>query len=147
MEVLLALIHKIYSRAERAAEKELLADLRRVRGKTGLLYRLAEAALAHPDETVRAALFPVVGPVTLGELVAEGRANESALRARTREKLCASYSHHYRSVIWQLLAALEFRSSGTGGDVVVEALAVAREHVDLKHRHYPTEAKVPTDAV
>ena len=31
-----------------------------MRGKENLLFRLAEAALDHPDDTVRAALYPVV---------------------------------------------------------------------------------------
>ena len=34
---------------------------RRVRGKEAILFRLAEAAVEHPDEIVRRALFPVVG--------------------------------------------------------------------------------------
>jgi hypothetical protein len=68
VDLMVALVHKIGTRAERAAEKELVADLRRVRGKEGLLYRLAAVALEHPDETVRTALYPVVGPATLGRV-------------------------------------------------------------------------------
>jgi len=91
VDLLIALIHKIGARAEQTAERQLLADLRRVRGKEGLLYRLAEAALDHPDETLRAALYPVIGEATLAELVREGRASESALRARTRTVLGSRY--------------------------------------------------------
>jgi len=57
----LAWSNKINARAEKKVERELTADLRRVRGKEGILFRLAEAALEQPDETVRAALYPVVG--------------------------------------------------------------------------------------
>ena len=39
-------------------EGELIEDLRRVRGKEGLLFRLAEAAVEHPDDTVRTASVP-----------------------------------------------------------------------------------------
>ena len=38
VDLLIALIHKIGARAEQTAERQLLADLRRVRGKDGLLY-------------------------------------------------------------------------------------------------------------
>ena len=76
VDLLIALVHKIDARAEQRVERELLADLRRVRGKDGLLFRLAEAAIEHPDETVREALFPVVGEKTLRELVGEAKANE-----------------------------------------------------------------------
>jgi hypothetical protein len=44
VDVLLELIHRIGARAERKVEKELLEDFKRVNGKTGMLFRLAEAA-------------------------------------------------------------------------------------------------------
>jgi len=62
---LIALVHKINTRAERRVEGELLDDLRRVRGKEGILFALAQAAVEHPDDTVRRALFPVMDAVGL----------------------------------------------------------------------------------
>jgi hypothetical protein len=110
VDLLIALVHKINTRAERRVEGELLDDLRRVRGKHGILFRLAEAAVAHPDETVGAALFPVVGEATLRDLVREAKASETAFRARVRTVLRSSYSAHYRRLLPRRLAALEFRS-------------------------------------
>ena len=46
------------ARVEKEVERELTADLRRVRGKEGLLFRMAEAALEQPDETVRGRVVP-----------------------------------------------------------------------------------------
>jgi hypothetical protein len=132
VDLLIALVHKIASHAEQGAQAELVADLHRVRGKENLLYRLAEAALDHPDDTVRNALYPVVGPGTLAELVREGRASESALRARTRTRLRASYSSYFRTVIPELIEALEFRSSNTRHAPVIEAVALMRRYA---HRH------------
>ena len=40
------------------------------------MFRLAEAAVDHPDDTVRTALFPVVGEGTLRDLVREAKANK-----------------------------------------------------------------------
>ena len=51
---------KINTSAVKKVEKELAQDLQRVRGKTELLFKLAETAVEHPDETVRHAVFPVV---------------------------------------------------------------------------------------
>ncbi len=65
VDLLVALVHRIDARAEHRVEGELLADLRRVRGKQGILFALATAAVEHPDETVRAALYPVVDEATL----------------------------------------------------------------------------------
>lgn len=52
VDLLIAVVHKIGAKAERRVERELIADLRRVAGKTNLLFRLAEAALEHPDGIV-----------------------------------------------------------------------------------------------
>lgn len=49
VDLLIELVHGIGTRAENRVERELLGDLRRVRGKQGILFRLAEAALEHPD--------------------------------------------------------------------------------------------------
>nr|WP_211210202.1 hypothetical protein [Actinopolyspora halophila] len=86
VELLIALVHKVNARAERRVERELTDDLRRVRGKEGLLFRLADAALEHPDEQVRTALYPVVGENTLRDLVTEAKANERAFQARVRTR-------------------------------------------------------------
>ena len=47
---MIGFVHKINARADRRVERELTEDLRRVRGKEGILFRLAEAAVDHPDE-------------------------------------------------------------------------------------------------
>jgi hypothetical protein len=80
VELLIGLIHRINARADRRVERELTEDLRRVCGKEAILYRLAEAAVAHPDDTVRAALFPVVREKTLRELVREPRPTRTPSR-------------------------------------------------------------------
>ena len=49
VDVLLEIVHRIGVRAERRVEMELLADLRKVTGKTNLLFRLAEATLEKPE--------------------------------------------------------------------------------------------------
>lgn len=73
--------------------EEFLAEcrVRRVQGKEGLLFRVADAALARPDDPVRAVVFPVVGEDNLRHLVAEYK----------------SYTHHYRAGLIRLLEVLE----------------------------------------
>jgi Domain of unknown function (DUF4158) len=65
VELLIGLVHKINARAEKKVGRELTADLKRVPGKESILFRLAGAAVDHPDHTVRRVLFPVVGGQTL----------------------------------------------------------------------------------
>lgn len=148
VDLLIALVHKMNSRAAAGAQAELVADLHRVRGKENLLSRLAEAALDHPDDTVRNALYPVVAPATLADLVREGRASASALRARTRLRLHASYSSYYRRVIPDLLEALQFRSSNTRHAPVIDALALMRRYAGRSHvRSYDADETVPLDGI
>lgn len=78
VDLLIALILKVNTRADKRVERELTEDLRRVRGKEGILFRLATAAVEHPDELARTALYPVVGEKTLRELAREGKVNERA---------------------------------------------------------------------
>ena len=129
VELLIGVVHKVNTRAERRVERELLNDLRRVRGKQGLLFRLAEAAVNHPDDTVRMALYPVVGEATLRDLVREAKASEGAFRARVRTVLRSSYSAHYRRMLPPLLGALTFRSNNVAHRPVMDALALLAEHL------------------
>jgi len=82
VDLLIGLVHKINARADRRVERELIDDLRRVGGKETILFRLAEAAVEHPNDTVREALYPVVSEKILRELVREAKANQQEFQAR-----------------------------------------------------------------
>ncbi|MDG3013662.1 Tn3 family transposase [Corynebacteriales bacterium D3-21] len=149
VDLLIALILKVNTRADRRVERELTEDLRRVRGKEGILFRLAEAAVEHPDDTVRTALFPVVGEKTLRELVREAKANDRVFAARVRTVLRGSYSNHYRRMLPPLLAALTFRCNNTAYRPVMAALELLHRYagVDGKTRFYAENETVPIDGV
>ena len=89
VDLLIDVVDKIRVRAENRVEKALVADLKRARGKHGLLFALAAAAVEHPDETVRRALFPVVPEATLCQLVKEAKATEQLFRAQVRTRSTA----------------------------------------------------------
>lgn len=149
VDLLLGIVLKINTKAERKVEGELIRDLKRVRGKESILFRLAEAAVDHPDETVRRALYPVVGEVILRELVREAKAGENAFRARVRTVLRSSYSTHYRRLLSPLLAVLEVRSNNTTHRPVIDALEVLRRYATRAGttRFYHPDETVPLDGV
>jgi hypothetical protein len=97
VELFCDLVRAINTRAERRVDKEQIAEFRRVGDKQNVLFTMAGAAVEHPDDTVRDAVYPVVGEQTLKDLVAEAEATESRRRARVRTVLTGSYSHYYRS--------------------------------------------------
>jgi len=149
VDLLIELVHGIGTRAENRVERELINDLRRVRGKEGILFRLAEAAVEHPEETVREAVFPVVAEGTLRDLVREAKANDQAFRKRVRTVLRASYSSHYRRMLPRLLEALEFRSSNTAHRPVMNALELLSRYRDRpgQGRFYPLSERVEVEGV
>jgi TnpA family transposase len=148
VDLLIQLVHRINARAESRVEGEMVADLRRVAGKQGILFRLAGAALEQPDETVRRAIYPVVGEGTLHDLVREAMANEAAMKRRIRTVLRSSYSNHYRRMLPQLLAALAFRCNNTAYRPVMDAIDLLRRYAARKQaRWYDATERVPMDGV
>ncbi|MET7281140.1 DUF4158 domain-containing protein [Kribbella sp. NPDC005582] len=149
VDQLLALVLRINTRADKKVERELTEDLRRVRGKEGILFRLAQAAIDHPDDTVRAAVFPVVGEGTLRDLVREAKANKKVFQARVRTVLHSSYTHHYRRMLPPLLAALSFRCNNTAYRPVMDALGLLARYagVDGKQRFYAATDRPPIEGV
>lgn len=73
VKLLIATVHRIGARAERRVTNELINAFKKVTGKENILFSIAEAALATPDDAVRAVVFPAVagGEQTLRELVHE----------------------------------------------------------------------------
>ena len=149
VDLLIEVVHKIRTRAENRVEGELVRDLKRVRAKHGLLFALAEAALEHPDDTVRDALFPVVSEATLRQLVKEARASEQIFQQRVRKVIRGSYSNHYRRMLPRLLGALEFRCSNTAYRPVMDTLELLDRYLEVpgQQRYYSPVERVPLDGV
>lgn len=136
IDLLMQIIHKIDSRAEKKVEQQLLTDLQRVSGKTAVLFRLAQAAVDHPDETIKEALYPVVGLQTLQDLVKEFKATGAEFRKVVHKVIRASYSHHYRRMVPKLLDALKFRSNNQTYQPVIEALDILKQHRGSQRQHF-----------
>ncbi len=147
LDLLIGVIHKISVRAEQRVEEELLADLQRVPGKAGLLYRLAEAALADPDGRVRDVVFPVVGEQTLRDLVHEHLTGGPMVRRRIHTVMRASYQGYYRRMVPQLLDVLEFRSNNVLHQPVIRALELMRQFAGRQTRFYEAHTQAPIDGV
>jgi len=146
VDLLIATVHRINARAEKKITEELIREFKRVTGKETILFRIAEAAVDHPDDTVRAALFPAVpgGERTLRDLVAEYKASGPTYRRSVQTTLKASYSNHYRRGLIRLLEVLTFRSSNTQHQPVIEALALIGRHAhDGNTSYYPLGEQVP----
>lgn len=149
VDLLVGLVHKINAKAERRVEGELIRDLKRVRGKEGLLFRIAQVSVDYPDDTVRAVIFPVAGEATLRDLVREARANEYVFRQRVRTVLSSSYSAYYRRMLPKLLSALDFRCNNSAYRPVMDALELLRRYAErsARARYYDASEAVPLEGV
>ena len=147
VDLLIATVHRIGAKAEKRVESELIADLKRVAGKPALLFKLAAASLARPDDPVREVVFPVVDEQTLRDLIAEGEATGPLYRRHLHAVIRSSYRSHYRRMLPIVLDALAFRSNNREHRPVLDALAVVGRHADSKLHGYPAEETVPLDGV
>ena len=148
VDLLLSTVHRIGARAERRVEQELLEDLKRVAGKNGLLFQLAEAALAQPDGIVKDVVYPVVNEQTLRDLVKEWKATGPAYRKHVQTVIRNSYRIHYRRMV-PPPAATPWTSAPTTTThrPVLDALALLKKYADSKLTTYPPDEDVPVDGV
>ena len=126
VELLIQVTHRITVKAERRVVEELVEEAREVRGKAGILFRVAEAAVGPPGGVVREVIFPVVGEQTFEALVREARALGTPQSRRVHTAVRASYGSYYRRMMPRLLAALDFRSNNGTHRPLLDALDAIR---------------------
>lgn len=147
VELLIQIVHSIGARAERKVEKELIDDLKRVSGKNGLLFRIAEATLDKPEGLVKDVVYPVVSKSTLQALVKEFKATGPTYREKVYTVMRSSYLHHYRRMVPQILATLEFRSNNEVHRPVISALELLKKYTGSSQHYYSPDEWVPMEGV
>ncbi len=149
VELLLDVIHHLSNKAERRVEKVLVNDIKKVSGKTNLLFRLAEAAVDKPDGTIRDVVFPVVSEQTLRDLVKEYKVSGSAYQYQVQKAMRGPYSKHYRRMLPVILKHLEFCSNNEVHRPIIQALELLKKYVDipLSQAHFASAETVPLDDI
>jgi hypothetical protein len=143
IELLINIIKKIGTRAERRINKELVTDFQEVTGKTNILFRIAEVAVASPEGIIEQVIYPVVSQKTLKDLVTEYKATGTAYRQRVYTVMRSSFANHYRRMIPILLEILEFRSNNDIHRPVIQALELLKKYAHSKARYYDTGEEIP----
>ena len=147
VDLLIQVVHRIGTRAERKVIKELIQEFIQVKGKTAILFRVAEAAVDRPDGMVREVIFPIVGEETLRALIKEFKSTGAKYRVQVQTRMRSSYGHHYRRMLPRILAALEFRSNNEVHRPVIRAIDFLKRHADSSAHYYPHDAEVPIDGI
>lgn len=146
VELLIRVAHHIGTHAESKVEAELLRQLRRVRGKSALLFKMAKAARAQPEGAVREVIYPVVPEATLDDLIREMEA-EGSYDRQVRLVTRNSYGHHYRRAISLLLDALTFRCNNERHRPIMRALELLAKYRDRRIGNFPLSESVPLGGV
>ena len=147
VDLLIQIVHRIAVRAEKKVVEELVGDLQKVHGKTTLLFKMAEAALAQPEGVVREVLYPVVSEQTLADLVKEYRSHGPTYQRHVYAILRASYSGHYRRMLPPLLDALDFRPTLATHRPIIDALAFIKANRESRKQHFAVDGTVPIEGV
>jgi len=145
-DLLISITHKISARAETKVIKELVAEYRKVEGKTALLFKMAIAANADPDGRVRDVIFPAVGQKTISDLAAEYHAEDPSYVSRVHRKVRRSYARHYRRILPVILNSLTFRSNNQNWRPLLDALSILTKEGDKKPQFYSLD-DVPVKGV
>jgi len=147
VDLLISIVHRIGTKAERRVDAQLMKDFKQVGGKHNLLYRMANASLETPEGTVKEVIYPVVSEQTLKDLVKEFKTNGTAYRHQVHTVIRSSYSRHYRRLVPKLLEILEFRSNNDVHRPVIQALELLEKYANSNKRFYGEEEQIPIEGV
>ncbi len=149
VELLMDVVHHLSTKAERRVEQAFVKDIKKVSGKTNLLFRLAKAVVDKPDGTIREVVFPVVSEQTLRDLVKEYKASGSAYQQHVQQAMRGPYRKHYRRMVPVILKHLAFCSNNEAHQPVIQALELLKKYVDvpLAQAHFASSEMVPLDDV
>lgn len=147
IDLLILIIHKIGTRAERSVDREIIKDLKKVSGKTNILFRMAETALGNPEGTIKDVIYPVVNENTLRALVKEFKNTGTAYRQKVHTVMRASFNRHYRRMVPEILNVLEFRSNNEVHKPVIEALELIKKFTDTGFRYFSLLDDIPTEGI
>jgi TnpA family transposase len=152
VDLLISTVHRINARADTVVTGEFVAELKRVSGKENILFKMTGAALHSPDKIVSEVIYPAVpgGVDTLEALWKEYHSKGSTYRQHRQRVFKASYTHHYRSGLIQILDGLEFGSTNTAHAPMMAALALIKRY-RAEHTHhtqyYALDEDIPVEGI
>jgi len=151
-DLLITTVQRINARADTKVTEEFVAELKRVSGKENILFKMTEAALEAPDETVSEAIYPVVpgGVDTPVALWHKYKSKGSTYRQHRQRVFKSSYTSHYRTGLIQIIEALEFGSTNTVHAPMMAALALIKRYKSERSNHtkyYATGETVPVEGI
>ncbi len=107
-DLLLKLLKRINTKAEKSIDKSLRLDHKRAKGKMGTLLILAQTSKNNPNGIIEKTIYPNVSKERLEEIVTDLGCDDNWYKNLIKEKALSLYSHNNRSLIWNLMDTLDF---------------------------------------
>lgn len=147
VELLIQLIHKMTTKAEKRTNKELLVDAKKVNAKSSILFRMAEISIEEPKGVIEEKIYPKVGEETLKELVKESKSFGIPYKKQVYIKVRDSYANHYRQMIPKILEILKFNSNNESYQPIIKSIELIKKYSDKNIRYFPVNENIPIDDV
>lgn len=139
-DMLLKLLHRIRSRSERAVDKALKNDNKRVKGKLGTLLVLAKKSIDNPAGVIRETIYPDVPHEHLSQIVTELGEDGQWYFNKIKTKALSLYSHNNRRLVWALIDALTLKTGDKLSTVLGAIHLIKKINIEsdasLKNRLY-----------
>ncbi|MTH94806.1 Tn3 family transposase, partial [Roseibium sp. RKSG952] len=145
IDLLIETVHKIKTKSKRKVVNEIAKDLHRVSGKERLLADIATASIDDPSGRICDVIYPIAGKDKLAAIIKENRA-KGAFDRQIYSVMRSSWASHYRRMLPNLLATLEFRSNNSAWRPVLQAMEWLKATLDEGSRVVSPEA-VPVEGV
>lgn len=147
VELLIQLIHKMTTKAEKKTDKELLIDAKKVNGKSAILFRMAEISIDEPKGVIEEEIYPEIGEDKLKELVKESKSFGISYRKQVYLKVRDSYANHYRQMIPKILDTLKFCSNNDSYKPIINAIEIIKKYSDKNIKYFPISESIPIEDV
>ena len=110
-DLLLQLIKRILTKAERSVDKALALDNKRTKGKMGTLLALAKKSVDNPDGIIKNTIYPDITQERLLEIISDLGEDGQWYRNQVKTKALSLYTHNNRRIVWKLMNVLDFEAS------------------------------------
>lgn len=145
IEQLNQIVYRMGTKAEKKAEDQLLRAAKRVRGKTGILRRVARESLDHPDDPVHQVVYPAAGGKDVLQAVVTELEALASYDQHIQSTMRNSYASHYRRMVPPILKVLKFRSNNEAHRPVIRAVELLTRYADVAgdFPYFAEDADVP----
>jgi TnpA family transposase len=135
------IIHK----SEKRVVTRLISQVKRVYGKDTILFHIAEACVADPDEKIRDKIFPIANEDKLTSIIDEYKKKGPRYQSLLHQQVRSSYASYYRRMIKPFLETLTFRSNNPEHQPILDGLSLIVRYFDCQKKYFPEDEIIPLD--